>query len=249
MSRRRLAIVPRQARQADDRAALGQAIVALAAARQAGAANEAAISRAKNLSAQRDRAVEEAEAAVEAAKDQFAGAMATASADDNESPIASPGVVAAEAALSKATNALQAARAAAPDRLRSFREERRAAINAGEETLSGSVATVTIPAIESWLTCAERAIAELSRCVPVLAYLLHPDDDPADRGLGLGCIRPRLPDELDRRGRGFLNRQFVGMLRFNQLEDAGALVQRYRDWRAQLRVDAGAPAPPLPDET
>ena len=62
-------------------------------------------------------------------------------------------------------------------------------------------------------------------------------------------IRLRLRDELHQRVRGFLNRQFAGMLQFNQPEDARALVRRWKEARSKLRADADAPLPVLSGET
>jgi hypothetical protein len=227
------------------RVALAAAIKAMAEAKGAAANNEKAIDKARCLCVQRERAVEEAQADADSARDQLATTMASAICDDNEPPTTSREVIAADEAVSTATNLLAAARTGL-DKLRSDQAERRAAVVGAEEIISGQIAAVTSPAIEELVTRAERALADLARYAAVLRYLGTPDDDPSDR-LGRGFGRPiRLSAELHQRVINLLNERSVSLLQFNLSDEIRALVQRWRETRAQLRASADTPLPPLP---
>jgi hypothetical protein len=223
---------------------LGQAIEALAKAKADLVANETAEIRGRALVAAAETELERASANVAASRDQQADAYADAIAAARPLP-ASVVVQAAITTETEATYALEAARTGLA-RIRSDHDDRRAAIATAEETVSRKIAELMSPAIESLLKRGEQALVDLTATAAVLRYVSSPSDDPADRFSGGGFGRPiRIAAELHTRVTNLLNSRSVLLLQYNLGGDIEALVRRWKEVRAQLRLRADVPLPPL----
>jgi hypothetical protein len=246
---RRLAVVNSTNQAADPaRARLTAAIAALKKAKQGAINNEAAINKARSLCAQRERAVEEAQAAADGARDQLATTMATAIADDSEPPTTSREVIAADAAVSAAANLLAAARTGL-DKLKSTRRGHEIAPHLVD--LIKAVDDVLAPTIAALIELAERARVVVHESAAIMNYLIDPMEERRElrfewkQGDGMQLHRERraVLDDLRARMRKFLN-----CYRQDIYTRSQELVRAWETARAGLKVDPATPLPPLPGD-